>query len=279
MPVKFNVDEAMILIEEHYKTKNPPEKLIFSGSLRLVLENIQFDERINDVKEAAYLLGTASEESFYSLQRWESDFLCVKKGLPYGPNGPCQKALNYYRSTENGKLNYYNLGIDKKGLPYFGRGLIQLTGKGNYEFFGNIIGVDLVNNGDLALEEKNSYNIAVEYMSRILRGKKNSTFGYVKEGNLTNARKTVNGGVKGLDKINKYYGIWLEILNKTKTPDILVKTQGIIVSGNTNEPIKGATIKTQEPLPRLNPLKPTQIPLPNKNSLTFLPPSLDSSKG
>jgi len=247
MPVKFNVDEAMVLIEEHYKNKTPPEKLIFSGSLRLVLENIQFDERVNDVKEAAYLLGTAAEESFYSLQRWEADFVCGRAGVPYGSSGPCQKALNYYRSTTGGKINYYTLGLDKKGLPYFGRGLVQLTGKGNYELFGGIIGVDLINNGDLALEEKNSYNIAIEYMSRIIPGKKNSTFGYVKEGDFVKARKSVNGGTKGIDNINKYYGIWLGIINKVKTPDILVKTQGIIVSGDTNEPIKGATIKIQEP--------------------------------
>jgi putative chitinase len=260
MPVKFNVDEAMMLIEDHYKTKSPPEKLIFSGSLRLVLENVQVDTRINDIREVAYLLGTAAEESFYSLQRWEADFVCVKPGTPYGASGPCQKALNYYRSLTGGKVNYYTLGVDSKGLPYFGRGLIQLTGKGNYEYFGDIIGVDLVNNGDLALEENNSYNVAIEYMSRILPGKKDSTFGYAKNGDLTKARKTVNAGLKGLANINQYYNIWLGILNKTKISDVIVKTQGTIVSGATNEPIKGVIVKIQEPLPKAPILNPQIIP-------------------
>ena len=290
MPIPpFNVDEAIAILEDHLSKKSPKEKLIFSGSLRLVLENIQVDERITDVKEAAYLLGTAAEESGYSLQRWEADFVCTttlpngKKtgmtGIAYGPEGPCKSALNYYRSLTGGKLNYYNLGLDKKGLPYFGRGLIQLTGKGNYQYFGDIIGVDLVNNGDLALDENNSYNIAIEYMSRVLPGKKDSTFGYAKNGDLTKARKTVNAGLKGLANINQYYNIWLEILNKTKTSDIIVKTQGTIVSGATVEPIKGATIKIQEPLPRLEPLKPSLLTPSNPDQFTTITPSFDPPEG
>ena len=62
--------------------------------------------------------------------------------------------MNYYRSTKDGKINYYTLGTDKNGLPYFGRGLIQLTGKSNYKKYGDLIGVDLVNDGNKALEQK-----------------------------------------------------------------------------------------------------------------------------
>jgi len=44
------------------------------------------------------------------------------------------------------------------------------------------------------------------------------------------------------------------------SPPPIVESTGVIVSQSTNEPIKGATIKIQEPLPKLSPLSPTIIP-------------------
>ena len=43
----------------------------------------------------------------------------------------------------------------KKNLryyPYYGRGLVQITWKKNYEKFGKLLGIDLVDNPDLALK-------------------------------------------------------------------------------------------------------------------------------
>jgi predicted chitinase len=165
------------------------------------------------------LLATAKAESDYSLERWESDYACGSIGKPY-KNKPCDSALKYYRSTKGGKKNYYNLGVDKNGLPYFGRGLIQLTGKSNYQKYGDIIGVDLVNDGDKALEPKNSYLIASEYLSQKRggiyseNGKERSTFDLAKDGDLSLARKSVNGGLKSLDKVNSAYKYWKYLLEK-----------------------------------------------------------------
>ena len=183
-----------------------PEK--FKNSLRKILLFMKTDAKITDVRHAAYLLATAYAESSYSLQRWEADYVCTGQGIPYGPEGPCARALAYYRSS-NKKKNYYTLGTDARGFPYFGRGLIQLTGKENYITYGRIIGQDLVGNGDLALREDNSYKIAVAYLV-------NKTFGHVISGNLTKARRSVNGGVKGLDKVNGAYAEWLRTFNKFK---------------------------------------------------------------
>jgi hypothetical protein len=200
----FNIEDAISRIESTaFRPKN-----IFKKYLRDTLALIKNDSNITDIRQAAYLLGTAYAEAGYSLQRWEADYLYKGAGIPYGPEGPPQKVLNYYRST-NGKKDYYTLGTDSKGLPYFGRGLIQLTGKDNYQKYGRLIGVDLVNNGDLALNPINSYKIAVEYL-------KDRTFKYVIKNNLRSARKSVNGGTKGIEEVNGAYEAWLSIFAEIK---------------------------------------------------------------
>ena len=179
----------------------------FSESLRETLNYIKKDASITDVRWASYLLGTAFAESNYSLQRWEADYVCGLRGKAYSSNGPCSSALSYFRSEKGGKKNYYDLGVAKNGLPYFGRGLIQLTGKDNYKKFGDIIGEDLFNNPDLALDNKVSYKVAVAYMN------KRGVFNHVSNGDLRTARKRVNGGAKGLDEVNGAYQKWLDLLN------------------------------------------------------------------
>jgi predicted chitinase len=170
------------------------------------------DPHIDSIKKGAYLLATAKIEAEYSLQRWEADYVCKLQGVPYADQ-PCQSALNYYRSTD-GKKNYYTLGTDSRGLPYFGRGLIQLTGKGNYDTYGKLIGVDLVKNPELALEPDTSYKIASTYMANRTYSGMN-TFQWVELGNLRNARKTINASSKDLDKIENAYNLWLNILGQT----------------------------------------------------------------
>lgn len=213
MGVSVNIKKAI----EDYKQEGNKTK--FENSLIQVLEYAKNDSNITSVSDLAYLLATAKAESDYSLQRWESDYACKSTGIPY-IDKPCQSALNYYRSTQGGKKNYYNLGVDSKGLPYFGKGLIQLTGKANYKKYGDLINVDLVSNSDKALEPKNSYNIASIFLSNKRGGiyKKNgqnqNTFDLVRLGDLTLARKSVNGGSKGLSEVNKSYDIWKNILQK-----------------------------------------------------------------
>lgn len=50
-----------------------------------------------------------------------------------------------------------------EGFKYRGRGLIQLTGKDNYAKYGKMIGVDLVNNPDLANDPAIASQLAVAY--------------------------------------------------------------------------------------------------------------------
>jgi hypothetical protein len=207
MPVKLNKSRAF----NHYFSEEG--ETAFPNSLIQVLDFIQEDKKLNKKEEVAYLLATAKSESDYQLTRWEADYLCGEKGVPYHIE-PCTEALDYYGSTQGGKSNYYNKGVDRFGVPYFGRGLIQLTNDYNYEKYGDLIGEDLLRDGDLALKPQNSYNIASIYMFE--RG----VFDAVLRGDLTSARKKVNGGTSGVERTNREYERWLRVLNK---PDVNFK--------------------------------------------------------
>jgi len=200
MPVKFNIRNAL----SEFKTLGGTTK--FPESLKDVLAYMQNDKNLSTKNEVAWLLATAKVESDYSLSRWESDYLCGKAGVPY-KDKPCDRAIRYYRSTD-GKKNYFDLGTDKNGMAYFGRGLIQLTGKSNYKTYGDIIGVDLIGDGDKALVPKNSYNIASAYFKR------RKVYQYANDENFPMARKSVKGSSKGWEKAKKIYDLWIDILSK-----------------------------------------------------------------
>jgi hypothetical protein len=206
MAVKFNINKAFDDFEDlGGKTK-------FPKSLKQVLAYIQDDKNFNTMNEVAWLLATAKVESDYSLQRWESDYLCGDAGVPY-KNEPCDRAIRYYESTD-GKKNYFDLGTDKNGMAYFGRGLIQLTGKSNYKKYGDLIGVDLINDGDKAMIPKNSYRIASEYFKRKRGSAKKSVNDYANENNFPMARKRVKGSDKGWEDAKREYDIWKKVLSK-----------------------------------------------------------------
>jgi hypothetical protein len=88
------------------------------------------------------------------------------------------------------------------GVKYKGRGYIQLTGRNNYEHFGNLIGVDLICHPELALEPINASRIFALYFKE--KGCNKACD--IKD--WTKVRKLVNGGSNGLDTflsvVNQY---------------------------------------------------------------------------
>jgi len=88
------------------------------------------------------------------------------------------------------------------GYKYRGRGYIQLTGRENYETFGKLIGVDLVDNPDLAARPDYAAQIAVSYWNtRVAKGGK--------IGNIAHVTKRIAGsskqGIKSrTEKLKRY---------------------------------------------------------------------------
>ena len=94
-----------------------------------------------------------------------------------------------------------------EGYKYRGRGIIQLTGKNNYKYYGNKLNIDLVNNPHLAKEPDTAIEIA------LLFWKEKECGLYAKMGDVKTVTKLINGGYNGLDDRQKRFERILKILN------------------------------------------------------------------
>jgi predicted chitinase len=79
------------------------------------------------------------------------------------------------------------------GRKFKGRGFIQLTGRSNYAAAGKALGLDLVNNPELAAEPKIAAKIATWYTMKRVDKKA------LAAGDVVGVTKSINGGVNGLD--------------------------------------------------------------------------------
>lgn len=76
------------------------------------------------------------------------------------------------------------------GPKFIGRGILQLTGRSNYENMTKVLGIDLVNNPELACDPEISTKIACEYF------KKRGLLELADEWNLDEITRRVNGNAK-----------------------------------------------------------------------------------
>ena len=108
------------------------------------------------------------------------------------------------------------------GKRFKGRGLIQLTGRGNYRSIGELLGLPLEENPELAAEPVTSLKIACEYW------KTRDINAWADRDDLVKATRLVNGGLNGLEERRGY-------LQKAKTA--LAAIEGIRIAlaegGNT----------------------------------------------
>ena len=80
-----------------------------------------------------------------------------------------------------------------EGFAYRGRGLIQLTGKANYEACGEALGVDLVSNPDLVATPEYAALSAGWFWD------KNHLNKFADENDMTGLTKKINGGTHGIE--------------------------------------------------------------------------------
>lgn len=85
------------------------------------------------------------------------------------------------------------------GKRFKGRGPIQLTGRANYKRYGDLLGLDLVNNPTIAATKEVGFRIAGQYW------KLNGLNELADQQQFKAITKKINGGYNGLDDRIKYY--------------------------------------------------------------------------
>ena len=139
---------------------------------------------------------------------------------------------NFANIGEKGDDNYLSSYVGKLGnvtkedaIKYKGRGVVQITGKSNYERFGKMFGVDLVGNPDLILKDDDlAVKILVKGSLEGFTGKGLGNYKTYKE-----MRQAINGDMeKNGDKIAAYATEYEKLLKKPTQIPIsqgAVKTQ------------------------------------------------------
>jgi putative chitinase len=184
---------------------------------KIIVGSIQ-KQGITDPTEIAQFLGQTKHES---------NLKPIEENLKYS----AQFLLENFPYTEKRKWGFKSLsdaesvccGKDKVGLAnriygyrmgstqpsdgykYRGRGYIQITGRENYAAYGKKLGIDLLNNPDLALNADISARIAAEFWKDRVRPRAKNNFA-----DTTVVTKAINGGNIGLAdrkrNFDSYYG-------------------------------------------------------------------------
>ena len=112
----------------------------------------------------------------------------------------CEQPSVFNTSSGGHAFDLYDRkpGLGNQGAPdgarFCGRGFVQLTGRANYEQYGALTGLDLVNHPELACEA----GPAATLLARFLADRQDRIRKAIASGNMAQARRLVNGGTNGL---------------------------------------------------------------------------------
>lgn len=148
---------------EGYKTSFGKLNQLQVDGLNFILDKLDSSKVFSLSSEYAYILATIKHET----------------------------AETFRPIVEMGSQRYLK---SKRYYPYIGRGYVQLTWNWNYEKFGNLLGIDLIANPDLACEPETAWKILEIGMSKgLYTGKKLSDYVNEKSTDYRKARKVING--------------------------------------------------------------------------------------
>lgn len=150
----------------------------------------EFESRgMTDLRHLAYMLATARGEVGAAMKPVREGF----KSTDADARAYVKRNFPHYAMVINGQV-------------YYGRGLVQLTWERNYKVMSTLLGIDLVNNPDLALEPEVAVQILFEGMLRGASGRGDFTgkaledYFNDKTEDWVNARRIING----LDKAAQF---------------------------------------------------------------------------
>lgn len=131
----------------------------------------------------AYVLATAFHETNHTL-------LPIKEigGYKY-----FMKMYDVSGNRPNTAKKYGNTTIGD-GAKYYGRGYVQITWKVNYAYYAKLLGIDLINNPDLAQKSEYAWQIMVHgFKYGTFTGKKISDYISGSKKDYLGARRVING--------------------------------------------------------------------------------------
>ncbi|CRF35505.1 glycoside hydrolase [Brachyspira suanatina] len=193
-------------------TKNQLLKIGIEEKWLEYLNNAFIKYHITDINEKAMFLAQTTHES--------NDYKKLEESFNYSPKRLFEVFRKRVGSLENAKklcnegakaiadfVYGGRLGNAKdEGYKYRGRGIIQLTGKNNYKYYGEKLNIDLVNNPHLAKEPDTAIEVA------LLFWKEKECGLYAKLGDVKTVTKLINSGYNGLDDRQKRFDSILKIL-------------------------------------------------------------------
>lgn len=160
-------------------------------------------------RELAHFLAQCSEESqagaateenlHYSAARlrevWPRRFPSIRAAAPFAHN-PRLLADRVY----NGRMG--NAAGSDDGWNFRGRGLIQITGRSNYEALAKVTGVDLVGHPELASAPHSALEVAGGFWKRA------GANGLASRDDIVAVTRAVNGGLTGLAEREAWLKTW-----------------------------------------------------------------------
>jgi predicted chitinase len=173
--------------------------MITDGDLRQIMPKIPQDKFetyllfLNRAMEDSKINTPLREAAFLAQIAHESGQLRFMEEI-WGPSAAQQRyeppsdLANRLGNTEPGD-----------GARFKGRGPIQITGRANYKRYGDLLGVDLVGNPDLAATTQIAFQLATAYWTT------NGLNELADAGDFTTITRRINGGLNGLDDRLKYY--------------------------------------------------------------------------
>jgi putative chitinase len=161
--VKFAPDQFFVDYREKFGSATTGQV----DGLSKLLDSAASDASLTDLRWLAYMLATVYHETARTFQPIEE--IGKGRGRPYGTPDPTT------------------------GQIYYGRGFVQLTWKRNYQRFGELLGLDLIDDPGLALGESTAYKIMSIGMVRgLFTGKKLSDYINSQKRDYVNARRIIN---------------------------------------------------------------------------------------
>jgi putative chitinase len=113
------------------------------------------------------------------------------------------------------------------GERFRGRGFIQLTGRFNYKKYGDELGLNLIDNPELANDSK----IAARLLSRFMKSKELRIKQALLEKDLRAVRKLINGGSHGIDAFKEAFSIGESVIAAEEQQAAGQQTAGAAAAG------------------------------------------------